>query len=136
MDKIGKSYVDKGEHLYTYKGQVRVMPLAMVDDLLGMALCGAESADLNITVNLKIEIKKPRFHVPNVNGKCKCKCHTIHIGKDAKECIPLKVHGTPMEQVKCDTYLGDILSKDEKTSSILKQEYPRDWELSAKSWTF
>ena len=69
MDKIGKSCVDKGEHLYTYKGQVRVMPLAMVDDLLGMAPCRAESADLNITVNSKIEMKKLRFHVPDVNEK-------------------------------------------------------------------
>ena len=34
MDKIGKKCMEKGEHLYTYKGQVKVMPLAMVDDLL------------------------------------------------------------------------------------------------------
>ena len=71
MDKIGKYCVDKGKHLYSYKGQVKVMPLAMVDDLLGMARCGAESADLNIMANSKIEMKKLRFHIPDEKGKSK-----------------------------------------------------------------
>ena len=112
MDKIGKYCVDKGKHLYSYKGQVKVMPLAMVDDLLGMARCGAESADLNIMANSKIEMKKLRFHIPDEQGKSKC--HTLHIGKNSKECIPLQVHGTLMEVVKNDTYLGDILTNDGK----------------------
>jgi hypothetical protein len=36
MDKIGKRCFENGEHLYMYKGRVGVMPLAMVDDLLGV----------------------------------------------------------------------------------------------------
>ena len=55
MDKIGKRCIEKGEHLYTYKGQVKVMPLAMVDDLLGIAECGDKSLDLNTTINSRIE---------------------------------------------------------------------------------
>ena len=34
MDKIGRKCVDKVEHLFTYKNMVKVMPLAMIDDLL------------------------------------------------------------------------------------------------------
>ena len=37
---IVKSCVQSGEDLYTYKGIVKIPPLAMVDDLLGMAKCG------------------------------------------------------------------------------------------------
>ena len=66
MDRIGKDCVDKGKHLNSYIGQV--IPLAMVDDLLGMARCGAETADLKITANLKIEMKKLRFDVPEEKG--------------------------------------------------------------------
>ena len=40
MDKIGKKRVERSENLYTYKGRVKVMPLAMVDDLLVMTKCG------------------------------------------------------------------------------------------------
>ena len=40
MDSIGKLCVQSGEDLYTYKGIVKIPPLAMVDDLLGMAKCG------------------------------------------------------------------------------------------------
>ena len=40
MDIIGKLCVQSGEDLYTYKGIVKIPPLAMIDDLLGMAKCG------------------------------------------------------------------------------------------------
>ena len=59
----------KREHLYTYKNLVKVMPLAMIDDLLGMASCGIQSRDLNIAINSEIEMKKLRFHVPDKSGK-------------------------------------------------------------------
>ena len=110
MDPIGKECAKKGEHLYTYKGMVKVMPLAMIDDLLGMAECGEKSLDLNTVINSKIEMKKLRFHTPDANGKSKC--HVIHVGKHKEECPSLKVHGCPVEKVKSDTYLGDIISHD------------------------
>ena len=112
MDKIGKKCMEKGEHLYTYKGQVKVMPLAMVDDLLGIARCGDKSLDLNTVINSKIEMKKLKFHTPDANGKSKC--HTMHVGKCASGCPSLKVHGSQMERVSSDTYLGDIVSDDGK----------------------
>ena len=112
MDKIGKKCVEQGENLYTYKGLVKVMPLAMVDDLLAMAKCGLQSTNLNIKINNEIEFKKLKFHTPNAQGKSKC--HTMHIGKKRSECPELKVHGYTMEQVSSDTYLGDIISSDGK----------------------
>ena len=51
-----------------------------------------------------------RFHTVDDNGKSKC--HQIHIGKKSEFCPKLKIHGTPMQSVNSDTYLGDIVSSD------------------------
>ena len=45
MDIIGKLCVQPGEDLYTYKGIVKIPPLAMFDDLLGKAKCGPRYKD-------------------------------------------------------------------------------------------
>ena len=90
------------------------MPLGMVDDLLVVAKCGAESKDVNTFINAEIEMKKLRFHIPDSEGKSKC--HKIHIGKRKMDCLGLKVHGCLMEEVKSDTYLGDILASDGKNT--------------------
>ena len=76
--------------MYRYKGKVKIMPLAMIDDLLGINECGEKSLELNRMINAKIEAKKLRFHTPDEKGKSKC--HIIHVGKK-KDCLELKVHG-------------------------------------------
>ena len=110
MDKIGKNCFKTGKHLYTYKQKVKVMPLAMIDDLIAINPCGPESLSLNLMINSKIEAKKLRCHVPDSTGKSKC--HIIHVGKSTTQCKDLKVHGFPVEKVKYDTYLGDIITQD------------------------
>ena len=110
MDKIGGKCVKNGKHLYTYKGRVKIMPLAMVDDLLAMAKCGTDSKNVNIFINTEIEMKKLRFHVPDSEGKSKC--NKLHIGRTKMDCEELKVHGCPMKEVRNETYLGDIISSD------------------------
>jgi hypothetical protein len=115
MDKIGKKCINKGEHLYAYKGRTRIMPLAMVDDdLLAIAKCGPESNKVNIFINAEIEMKKLMFHVPDSEGKSKC--NKMHIGKRKMDCQRLHVHGYPMKEVSKDTYLGDIISSDGKNT--------------------
>ena len=56
MDKIGKKCVNKGKYLFTYKRRTKIMPLAMVDDLLAIAKCGTDSNDVNIFINTEIEM--------------------------------------------------------------------------------
>ena len=101
MDHIGKKFQKEDKHLYLYKGCIKVLPLAMIDDLLVIAPCGAKSEEVNIELNAEIDMKKLRFHAP-MNGK-KSKCHFIHVGKNTLEQHNLKVHGTTMEQVNSDT---------------------------------
>ena len=90
----------------------------MVDDLLAIAKCGLESTKLNLVINNKIEMKKLRLHTPNENGKSKC--HILHIGKKSNMCPKLKVHGSPMEKVTSDTYLGDIVASDGKNKTNIE----------------
>ena len=118
IDKLGQKCYNNGEHLFVYKKMVRVLPLSMVDDLLTVSGCGTASLGLNTFVNAQIETKKLRFHVPDANGKSKC--HFMHIGKSTNPCPELQVHGTIMEKVSEDTYLGDIISEDGKNTKNIK----------------
>ena len=79
IDTLGRRCRDKGEHLYNYKDQVEVLPLAMVDDLVGIANCGHSSLALNTFINSQIELKKLTFHTPDANGKSKCNVMHVHI---------------------------------------------------------
>ena len=78
VDMLGRRCRDRGIHHYLYKKMVRVLPLAMVDDILGIGVCGNKSVALNNYINTHIEMKKLRFHTPDTTGKSKC--HKIHIG--------------------------------------------------------
>ena len=71
-----------------YKKQVEVMPLAMVDDLIGVAACGHESLAMNTFINTQIELKKLQFHTPDES-----KCNVMHVGKSSGICPQLlQVH--------------------------------------------
>ena len=118
IDKVGQKCYNNGEHLFVYKKMVRVLHLSMVDDLLTISRCGNASLGLNTYVNAQIETKKLRFHTPDENGKTKC--HFMHIGRKNHPCPELQVHGTKMEQVSEDTYLGDIISEDGKNTKNIR----------------
>ena len=107
IDSLGKKCMETGNHIYMYKNKAEVLPLAMVDDLVGVASCGFESVALNSFINTQIELKKLRFHTPDVNGKSKC--NVMHIGSNSGVCPQLKVHGSNMNLISHDTYLGDII---------------------------
>ena len=78
IDTIGKKCQERGELNYLYKNTVRVLPLAMVDDLMGISKCGLDTVEMNTFMNVQVELKKLRFHVPDMNGKTQC--HRMHIG--------------------------------------------------------
>ena len=118
IDTIGKKCIERREHLFTYKKLVKITPLAMVDDLLAVSPCNIQSVSVNTFINTQIEMKKLKFHTPDINGKSKC--HKIHIGKENLLCPDLKVHGTKMGQVTDDKYLGDIISHDGSNTKNIK----------------
>ena len=101
VDKIGKMCKERGIHQYKYKQAVRLLPLACVDDLLGFAWCGNASIALNTFINTHIEMKKLRFHTPDITGKTKCK--QLHVGKASALCPELRVHENPLKIFDSDT---------------------------------
>ena len=119
VDTLGKKIRDRGEATYKYKDTVRVLPLAMVDDINAISKCGIGSVSLNTFVNTQIELKKLKFHVPDKQGKSKC--HKMHIGAKKETCPELKVHGTVMENVEEDMYLGDLISSNGKNKKNVEK---------------
>ena len=119
VDTIGKMCKARGIHQYVYKKNVKLLPLAMVDDLLGFSECSNKSISLNNFINTHIEMKRGKFHTPNATGKRKC--HKIHVGGNHATCPILKVHDTVMEDVSHDTYLGDIISGDGRNTRNIKK---------------
>ena len=105
-DDIGKQSMEKGTHLYMYKGVVGIPTLAMVDDLAKVSLCGTESVKDNAYINAKVEQNKLQFNGP--------KCHQMHVGKPCQSCPPLRAHTTHMDIVTEEKYIGDVISSDGK----------------------
>ena len=103
---------------FKYRNTVKIIPLAMVDDILAISKCGIESIELNTYINTQIELKKLRFHVPDKSGKSKC--HKLHVGKVQKNCPQLMVHGEQIECVNEDMYLGDLISSDGKNKKNIE----------------
>ena len=117
IDSVGKVSEQFGQ-FYLYKNIARIIPLAMVDDLLAVRSCGFESIETNITINTMIELKKLQFHIPN--GENKSKCHFLHVGKKNISCPGMRVHGVKANRVTEAVYLGDIIREDGKNSSNIK----------------
>ena len=61
VDTLGKRCRDRGIHTFLYKNVMRVLPLAMVDDILGIQDCGVKSITLNTFINTHIEMKKTQI---------------------------------------------------------------------------
>ena len=57
VDTIGKKFRDRGALCYLYKNSVKVLPLAMVDDLMCISKCGINSIEMNAFMNIQIEMK-------------------------------------------------------------------------------
>ena len=103
VDKLGMECEKRNIHLFTYKDTVKIMPLAMIDDILAIALCGFKSVATNTFVNCKLEMKKLLFSDP--------KCKQLHVGKECPFCPTLEVHGKPIDKSTAEKYLGDVIAE-------------------------
>ena len=133
VDKFGKECLDDKKQLYSYKGEVGIPPLAMIDDLVCPAVCGLDSFMMNAYINAKTNTKKLQFGVK--------KCHQLHrksevcpnlkidnwdvkkvdeseTGVQNLEDILIKSH--TLEKVVDEKYLGDVISVDGKNSKNIQ----------------
>ena len=76
----------------------------MIDDLLTLSHCGVDSITSNSITNSFIESKRLEMGPK--------KSHRIHFGKksNGQSCVPLQVHGKPMNDTDKAKYVGDIIS--------------------------
>ena len=114
IDTVGKFSRASGQ-FYLYKNIARIIPLAMVDDLLAVRTCGFESLETNVTINTMIEIKKLQFHIPEKAKKSKC--HFMHVGKPSVCCRGMKVHGVKADRGTEAVYLGDTIKNNGHTKN-------------------
>jgi hypothetical protein len=74
VNTFGMECIDERKYVYTYKGDVDIPPLGMVDDLICVSECGHKTAMMNSYINFKTNSKKLQFGVK--------KCKKMHVGKD------------------------------------------------------
>ena len=123
--------MQEGKYTYSYKGEVEIPPLGMVDDLICISECGHRTAMMNSYINFKTNSKKLQFGVK----KCKklhvghkmesFKCQNLEVDKWSEIEIQNQETGEyeikdiyegdhTMEETKDERYLGDIISTDGK----------------------
>ena len=120
VDTYGKECMEEKKHLYMYKGEVGVPPLAMVDDVACPASCGIDSVEITAFLNAKTNVKKLQFGVE--------KCHQLHFGGKKNPCPDLHIDNWGVK--KCnetktgfanlvDEHLGDHKLKDVEEEKYL-----------------
>ena len=137
VDTFGKECLREQKYTYSYKGEVDIPPLGMVDDLLCISECGHRAAMMNAFVNFKTSSKKLQFGV----DKCK-KLHVGHV-KEAYKCQELSVDKWNevemenditgeietqdiydgdhlMEEKTEEKYLGDVIATDGRNIKNIK----------------
>ena len=67
-----------------YKNSVRVLHLAMINDINGISKCCIDSIALTPFINKQIKLKKLKFHVPDKKGWSKC--YKMHVGIQSRTC--------------------------------------------------
>ena len=125
VDSIGKQCLETGNYLYSYKNQVDIPPLGMIDDIAAVSDCGVKTVQMNSYLNAKTNLKKLQFGVS--------KCKHMHVGPKNPCCpdlyvsqwkldktenfvygkpkiVELEVDDHQMEQSSDEKYLGDIIS--------------------------
>ena len=116
MDQLGKYVYNNPEYTYKYKGVVEVPSLGMVDNVLCLQKCSADTLKMNSLVNSFMESKKLKL-----SNK---KCHRIHIQnkklKKDNKCPEIKVHESEMKSSEEERYLGDIINSSGSVKNTIE----------------
>ena len=136
IDTFGKECLMEKKYTYSYKGEVEIPPLGMVDDLVCVSACGPKTVMLNAFLNHKTSSKKLQFgvtkckklHIGKLRHEYKCqdlmveKWEEIKVKNDENDLIEedFFVGNYKMEEKDEERYLGDIISTDGKNIKNIK----------------
>ena len=149
VDTFGQECLKKSSYTYSYRGEVDIPPLSMVDDLLTISECGFKTSMVHGFIKMKTDGKKLQF------GADKCK--KLHIGKqfESFKCQTLRVDNwkemeivneeknvqeitdfiegeKDMESKESEKYLGDLISADGKNLRNIKSRVAKGTGIVSK----
>ena len=102
-----------------YKNVLSIVPLALIDDCLGISRCGADAIEMNAILNTKIISKKLRLSA--------AKCNHLHFSKKSSSCYSnLKVDNLEMKKSEECSYLGDILSSNGSIDATIESRRQKE----------
>ena len=113
MDKLGKEVYEDEEFGYKYKGEVKIPPLEMIDDILSVSNCNEKSVEMNAEINAFVEAKKLKLSED--------KCSRIQVGNKCEECPVLLVNGNPMKNTHEFQYLGDLTNSSGRPKNTIEE---------------
>jgi hypothetical protein len=122
MDTLNKISLSDVSLQYKYKGDANIPIgiLGMVDDTLGISLCGKEAIRKNAVMNSFMETQRLTLS--------KEKSVVLHYGKKcALPCPTLKVHKEDMKKEVSTKYLGNILSTSGGLSKNIEDRRNKGW---------
>jgi hypothetical protein len=137
VDTFGKECLEEGKYIYSYKGEVEIPPLGMVDDLICISECGHKTSMMNAYINFKTNSKKLQFggdkckklHVGHLCEEYKCqdlsvdKWTEVEVTNDETGEVEMEDHYAGehiMEEKEEERYLGDVISTDGKNVKNIK----------------
>ena len=136
VDTFGKECLEQNKYNYSYKGEVDIPPLGMVDDLICVTECGPSSSMMNGYINCKTNSKKLMFGVQKCtklhvgSKKLQFKCQDLFVDNWTEVAVeentePVKFKDifegeNKIEEKESEKYLGDVLSVDGKNIRNIK----------------
>ena len=124
MDTLNKTILKQKDITYKYRSDpsIEIGVLGMVDDNLSISKCGITSVKKNAIINSFIEtqrltLSRDKSVVLHIGNKVKCKA----------PCPTLKVHSHDMKIVKCQKYLGDVISSSGTLRDTIEDRRSKGW---------
>ena len=118
VDSLGKDCITENKAIYKYKDCISIPPLAMIDDVITVSNCGADSVKTNAIVQAKVQCKQLELGQK--------KCFNMHAGQKSKHLCPtLSVHGDIMLLSEKQKYLGDILTTTGRINENIEARYKK-----------
>ena len=119
VDKhIGKEAIASG-NIYVYENKIPVLALDMVDDTLGVSVCGYRTTKMNTFLNTRTSIMGLQYGCD--------KCEKIHVGKSQNEdiCPTITINSWNVEAVKSGENWESkyVYSGVESMSEVKKTKY-------------